>query len=442
MKFGGTSVGNAKNMDKVLDIARSMVVQPVVLVSSAMTKVTDALIKIAEQAAANQGSELQVTLDGLRELHFNTIRELLGDDHAAGAAALEVLFAELSSLSRGLLLIREVSSRSRDALLSFGERLSTVILYQRAVQRGMKARLLDARTVIKTDEQFGSAHIIKDATYQAISRELGLAPGELVITQGFIGSTLKGVTSTLGRGGSDYSGTIFGAALQASEVQIWTDVDGIMTTDPRIVPEARVIRSISYTEAAELSFFGAKVIHPSTIQPAVELGIPVWVKNTMNPAAIGTEIIPETNGSGLLAIAGKKGISVVTVRSSRMLNAYGFLRSMFQVFEEHKVSVDLIATSEVSVSVTVDDPTHLKQVIHDIATFAEVEVEHDQAIVCLVGKQLWKDAAFVGRAFSALEGIPLRMVSLGSSDVNLSLVVSKHDMEQAIKKLHNSLFGR
>jgi aspartate kinase len=441
LKFGGTSVGGAVMMERALDIAIAQQERGIVVVSSAITKVTDALIHIAHLASTANQADVVHGLNNLEQLHLNVVQELIKNDPTPCIGAVSSLFAELSGLTRGLCLIKEVSKRSYDAIISFGERLSTTILYHRALEKTSKVSFLDARQVIKTDDNFGCAGLLKTETYQAIQNTVQTNPGHLTITQGFIGSTLKGIGTTLGRGGSDWSATIIGAALGAEAVEIWTDVDGILTTDPRIVPEARVIEAISYEEAAELSYFGAKVIHPATIMPAVELNIPVWVKNTKNPQAPGTKIHTQSSSDGLQAIAGKKSVHLVTVRSSRMLNAYGFLRAIFQVFEEHKTSVDLVATSEVSVSITVDDASHLRAIKRDLERFAEVQVEDQKAIVCLVGRDLWRKPDFVSRTFEALKDFPVRVLSLGASDINLSIIVDQDDMQATISALHRALFG-
>jgi aspartate kinase len=449
LKFGGTSVGNAAMMDRTLDIVSKYLDRSPILVSSAMTKMTDLLLSICKHAGRGESEQAFESLAQLEANHRNAAAELLAGDHpvvraeaTACAHALDSLFGELSSIVRGLCLIREVSPRSQDAVVSFGERLSTRLLVHKAKAKGLSAELVDARSAIKTDEHFTSANLLKDATNEACRAAFQPKPGHLIISQGFIGSTEKGVTTTLGRGGSDYSATIIGAALGAESVEIWTDVDGIMTTDPRVIPHAKVLPEISYAEAAELSYFGAKVIHPSTIQPAVDLGIPVWVKNTKNPAARGTVITPAglAGVSGVQAIAAKKNISVITVKSTRMINAFGFLRRIFEVFDAHKVSVDLVATSEVSVSVTIEDATHLKAVRRDLEAFAEVVVEDHQAIVCLVGRGLWKDGTFMVKVFTSLKDLPVRLVTMGSSDINLSLVVPQPELEKAIQKLHDALF--
>ena len=305
----------------------------------------------------------------------------------------------------------------------------------------MTATLYDSRDLVKTDDSFTQATPIEDLTNKLISSRVEAAPGVLCILQGFIGSTTSGATTTLGRGGSDYTATIIGAALRAEEVQIWTDVSGIMTSDPRIVKGARTIPQISYREAAELAYFGAKVIHPSTIQPAINLGIPVWVKNTFRPEDPGTKIIPSPAGNGLKAIACKKGITLVNITSSRMLFAYGFLRRIFEIFEKYQTPVDLITTSEVSVSVTIDNPAAVNNIARDLSEIGTVGVETEKAIVCLVGLDLWKDTAFLARVFGCIQSTPLRVISLGASDINLSVVVAAEDTEDSVRRLHDEFFG-
>ncbi|MDR2587999.1 MAG: aspartate kinase, partial [Spirochaetales bacterium] len=242
------------------------------------------------------------------------------------------------------------------------------------------------------------------------------------------------------RGGSDFSATIIGAALGAGRVEIWTDVSGILTTDPRLIPGAAAIPEMSYAEAAELAFFGAKVVHPSSIQPAVEKNIPVWVKNTKAPQDPGTALSGETRGRGMRAIAFKKNITLINVASSRMLNAYGFLSRMFAVFEKHKTPVDLIATSEVSVSMSVESSARLKEIVKDLEEFSSAEVSKNRAIISLVGKEVWQESGFLVRVFSALGPIPVRMISLGASHINLSLVVPEEHCEEAVKLLHKEFF--
>lgn len=441
MKFGGTSVANPQLMDKVLDIAVGELSRAPVLVSSAMSKVTDTLLSIKEKAVRGEIEEALKEVEALNTRHTAVAEAFLsGENLSQAVSSLEKMFEELSSLVRGLYLLRECSPRSSDAVVSFGELLSTALLAFRAKERGIESAFIDARDFIVTTEEFTSASPVYSKTNKAIAEKVKPRPNFLIITQGFIGRTEGGVTATLGRGGSDFSATIIGAALKAEEVQIWTDVDGIMTCDPRIIPEARTVKEISYEEAAELAYFGAKVVHPSTIQPAVELGIPVYVKNTNNPGGKDTVIKRINTKNGLLALAGKKNVILINISSSRMLNAYGFLSRIFSIFERHKTPVDLIATSEVSVSVTIDNPANLEGIVKDLTEIGSVSAEPEKAILCLVGRGLWRDPVFLARVFRSLGEIPVRMISLGSSDINLSLVLGDKMLDNALKSLHGEFF--
>lgn len=441
MKFGGSSVRNADMIRRVLDIARDRLDQAPVLVSSAMGKTTDKLVLTADRAESGDRDGAFSLIDTLEEHHRSTASELIAGDRFGGLArALAALFDELRGLTQGIYLIRECSPRSRDAVLSFGERLSTLIITAAAREAGMDAELVDARSLLRTDDQFGAASPDMDTTTRATRERLAPRTGHLYVTQGFIGSNADGVTTTLGRGGSDYTATILGAALGADSVEIWTDVDGIMTSDPRVIPGARTIPAISYDEAAELAYFGAKVVHPSTIVPAVKRAIPVWVKNTANPSASGTRIQLDSSGTGVRAIASKSGITLITVQSSRMLNAYGFLRGLFDVFDAHRVSVDLVATSEVSVSMTVDGSVDIAAILGDLEELGEVSVEREKSIICLVGRGVLQRAGLLAQVFAAIDPVPVRMISLGSSDVNLSVVVAQSQTDRVLRALHEELF--
>jgi aspartate kinase len=441
LKFGGTSVQNAEMMDKTLQIAEKQIQRGPVLVSSAMSKVTDQLQEIAKLLGSGKEAEAEAILRSIEERHRECARSFLSKANLAACESdIAAVAAELRAFIKALSMLKEWSKRSNDAVLSFGERLSTIVLLHRARDRGVTAHLYDSRELIKTDDNFTQAAPIEDLTNKLISSRVEAAPGVLCILQGFIGSTTNGATTTLGRGGSDYTATIVGAALRAEEVQIWTDVSGIMTSDPRIVKSAHTIPQISYREAAELAYFGAKVIHPSTIQPAINLGIPVWVKNTFRPDDEGTKIIPNPAGNGLKAIACKKGITLMNISSSRMLFAYGFLRRMFEIFEKHQTAVDLVTTSEVSVSVTIDNPAAVNSIARDLSEIGTVGVETDKAIVCLVGQDLWKDTTFLARVFGCMKTTPLRVISLGASDINLSLVVAAEETEDSVTRLHDEFF--
>ena len=441
MKFGGSSVRNAEMIRRVIDIARSRLDETPVLVASAMGKTTDMLVLVADHAEAGDRAAAFALIERLEQNHYAAAAELMSE--AGGLErAVRLLFEELRGLAQGIYLIRECSPRSRDAVLSFGERLSTLIITAAARELDVDAELVDARSLVRTNGDFGTASPDMEASTRLIRAHLRPRPGHLYVTQGFIGSTVEGVTTTLGRGGSDYSATILGAALEAESVEIWTDVTGIMTSDPRITPDAQTIPTISYDEAAELAYFGARVVHPYTILPAVRRAIPVWVRNTSSPDEAGTRIQAQTEGAGIRAIASKSGITLVTVQSSRMLNAYGFLRALFAVFDAHRVSVDLVATSEVSVSMTVDRDVNIAPIVADLAPLGEVTVEREKSIICIVGRGVFQNAGLLSEVFAAIDPNPVRMISLGSSDINLSILVAESDADRVVRSLHARLFPR
>lgn len=459
LKFGGTSVRDAARIDDALAIAARQLHNSPVLVSSAFAGVTDGLIETADLAVSGDAEKAQQSVEEIRRRHLEALdhvpdgagapdtasrdtgTEDISSLEAEARQRIEMLCGELSSLVRGLSLLKECSRRTSDAVLAFGELLSTTVIRARAARAGIQADLVDSREFIQTDENFTAAAPDFERTNAAVKRHVKPQKGGLIIAQGFIGRAPNGATTTLGRGGSDYTATIIGAALGAREVQIWTDVNGIMTSDPRIVSEARTVNKISYDEAAELAYFGAKVVHPSTIQPAIEQNIPVLVKNTLDPDGPYTAIIDATYETGLRAIAGKSGITLINITSSRMLNAYGFLSRIFAVFERYRTPVDLIATSEVSVSVTIENLEHIDDIVRDLKLVGSVGVERGKGIVCLVGKDLWKDSKFVAGVFSALEDTQIRMISLGSSDINLSIVVQDSELHDVTRALHSSFFS-
>ena len=441
LKFGGTSVQNCECMDRAIDITDGQIDRAPLVISSAMSKVTDTLVDITMDADKGDKEGALAKVEEIALRHNETAREFLTGKNLENALVrLEAFFSEMRAFVTGLTMLRECSPRSSDAIVSFGELLSTTLLYFRCLERNIQADFVDSRDLVVTDDNFISASPYIDKTYKNIRKNVHPKKGKIIIAQGFIGRTETGVVSTLGRGGSDYSATLFGAALKAEEVQIWTDVDGIMTSDPRIVESAQTIPTISYEEAAELAYFGAKVVHPSTIQPAVALGISVLVKNTMNTKGNYTAIVTSSDKKGLRAIAGKKNITLLNITSSRMLNAYGFLSRIFAIFAQYKTPVDLIATSEVSVSMTIDSTTALDEIQKDLTELGKVTVEHEKSIICLVGQEFWKDSVFTSRVFSALNDIPIRMISLGASDINLSLVVPQEMMHNSIERLHREFF--
>lgn len=440
LKFGGTSVRDAGMIRRALEIARSRLPESPLLVSSAMGGTTDELESVSQLAESGDRDAAFAILTRLREMHLREADDLLtGAVRSTTERTVGELMDELEGLVQGVYLIRECSPRSHDAILSFGERLSTLLIAAAASEGGIECELLDARQLLVTSSDFGGAIPNLHATRARTKTRVQPRPGFLYVTQGFLGANESGVTTTLGRGGSDYSATIFGAVLGAERVEIWTDVDGIMTSDPRMIERVSSLPAISYEEAAELAYFGARVVHPSTIVPAVEARIPVWVKNTAAPDRPGTRIHETGEASGgVRAIASKGGITLVTVHSSRMLNAYGFLNGLFAIFARHRIPVDLVATSEVSVSMTVDHPVG-QGVVEELRELGEVRVESEKAIVCMVGRGSFQDSTLLSRIFAALESIPVRLISLGSSDVNLSLVIAETDRPRAVASLHRAL---
>jgi aspartate kinase len=447
LKFGGSSVRDAEWVRRVLAIAVDRLPEAPLLVSSAMGKTTDRLVALGTTAVSGDRPSVESDLQRLLQEHGAALEDLVAplpsEQREPHRASLRLLGAELETLLHGIVLIRELSARSSDALLSFGERMATTVIAAGAAAEGIDATLLDSRALIRTDEEFGSARPDLPTTRSLIGAAVNPRPGHLYIAQGFLASTAGGTTTTLGRGGSDFSATIFGAALHAERVEVWTDVDGIMTADPRGIPSARTIPEISYNEAAELAYFGARVVHPSTMIPAIESEIPVLVCNTGNPEGPRTRITATAEVPRLKAIAGRTGVTIITVHSSRMLNAWGFLSRMFQLFERHRVSVDLIATSEVSVSVSVDVPSPPPKMIEELESLGRVSVDADKAVISLVGEHLWRNPAIIRDVFAAL-AVPaahrVEMISLGSSDTNLSVVVPSEGYHSAMKTLHRHFF--
>ena len=444
MKFGGTSVGSAERIAGVAEIVRERLARGPIVVVSAFSRVTDALIQGARLAEAGDAGHAAVGAE-LRERHQATVRELIGDaaTRTRLLAHVDAILAELRTLYTGVHALGELTPRSLDAISAIGERLSFEIVAAALLERGVPARAIDARELILTDESFSRAQPQLDAiTARAAALVPVVEQGSVPVLGGFIGSTAKGVTTTLGRGGSDWTASLVGGALAVEEIQIWTDVDGMMTVDPRLVPSARVIPWVSFDEAAELAYFGAKVLHPATIKPAIERGIPVVILNTLNPGAAGTRITadaPATLGEPR-AIAAKQGITLLTIAQPRMLMAHGFLARVFAVFEKHRTSVDLIATSEVSVSLTVDDVSSLAPIRSELLALGEVEVRQQMAIVSVVGRGFTRRSGLAARIFSALADVNVVMISFGASDVNVSFVVAEADAERAVKSLHRGFF--
>jgi len=433
MKFGGTSVESSSAIERVAGIVRARLEHRPIVVVSAMGKTTNKLLAIAADAVAGRRAEAMTQVAALRQFHLDEASQW------GAADAIAEHFAELAELAGGLAALREMTPRSVDAISAFGERLSSLIVTRAFQHMGMNAVHADSRRYIVTDSRHTQAAPLYGPTYERLA---ALPRGEVTVMGGFIASTEEGVTSTLGRGGSDFTAAIVGAGVNASEIQIWTDVDGMLTCDPRIAPGGHRVKTISFAEAAELAYFGAKVLHPATVVPAIEKNIPVLILNSRRPEVEGTRIVAENVAcdNAAKSIACKRDITIVNVGSTRMLMAHGFLRRIFEVFDRHETPVDMVTTSEVSVSLTIDNTARLDEVTAELRAFAHVEVESGQAIVCLVGDNMRYTPGVAKRIFGALEAVNIRMISQGASRLNVSFVVAERDLAKAVESLHREFF--
>lgn len=447
IKFGGTSVGDADRVANAIDIVAERRDRKPIVVVSALAGVTNSLVEASEAARNKDAARAETIIAGVRQRHEDVALRLVqhkSDFLESFLSQLDKHVDEIKTILKGFALLGEITPRARDKIAAIGEKLSCVLFAYSMKLRQLPGEAVDPEQVIITDDHFCAASPLMDKTRVAAqSALLPLLERKLIpVIGGFVGrSDVDGATTTLGRNGSDYSAAIVGAALGADEVQIWTDVDGLLTCDPRLVPSARVIDLLSFDEAAELAQFGAK-LHPRTLEPAVEANIPVRVLNTQNPASSGTLITRSgvESAKGARSIARKKGIAVVNMTSNKMLGAHGFLAHLFEAFEELAISVDLVTTSEVSVSVTVDDPQNLDKLKERLRDVADVEIDRDQCIIAVVGANLLADSAVGARIFEALRGLKLKMVSLGRSGLNLSVVVDNADADRAIEAMHHALF--
>jgi len=446
VKFGGTSVGDAEAIERTAAIVKGRLDRQPAVVVSALGGATNALLAIGEQSAKGHLIGALRGVETLRDRHFQQCEKLLGtsDEAAEVAAEMSATFDELASLAEALSVLGHATPRSFDAIAAFGEQLSSHLVAAFFKLRGIAAEHIDARDVFVTDDNYMSAEPQTEQIAEA-ARDLVLPlvqKGTVPVMGGFIGKTTSGITTTLGRGGSDYSASLLGAALHADAIEIWTDVDGMLTADPRVVKGSQLIEQIRFDEASELASFGAKVLHPNTIAPAVRLGIPVFIYNSRNPKGKGTRITFDAPRRAVSAIAGKGGITLVKVGAAKMLFAKGFLRKVFDIFERNGVSVDVVATSEVSVSVTVDDPSGLDSLVVELATLGDVSVERDRAIVAVVGAAISEDGAAMGRAIGSLDGIKVHMMSLSATGINLTIIVDGEQLNPAMERLHNAFFGK
>ncbi len=434
MKFGGTSVESAEAIQRVTGIVKSRLDRRPVVVVSAMGKTTNRLLHIANLAVGGKRDEALGELMALRDFHLRESgMERTVDEH----------FQELSELVKGLAVLGELTPRSIDAISSFGERLSSLIVTNYFQHHGLNAVHVDSRKVIVTDHRNTQAAPLLDQTYAKLAEAIPpLTRQHVVVMGGFIASTEDGITTTLGRGGSDFTASLVGAGIGADEIQIWTDVDGMLTADPNMIPNAHRVRVISFDEAAELAYFGAKVLHPATVMPAIDKNIPVMILNSRRSQVEGTRIQSEsvTSKNVVKSIACKSKVIVMNIRSTRMFMAHGFMRRIFDVFEQFETSVDMVATSEVSVSLTVDQPERVQPIVDALREFSEVSVDENQAIICIVGENISHTPGIAARLFKALGDINVRMLSQGASALNLGFVVAGDDLRAAVQALHTEFF--
>ena len=445
VKFGGTSVGDADAICRAADVVASRLSRAPVVVVSAASGTTTELLGIAEQAARGQLIGALRSVEHIRERHIAMCEVLLcnsatGPDITAEIAA---MCDEVASLAEALTTLGHITPRSLDAVASFGEQISSLLVTEAFRARGIPAQHVDARDVVVTSDHFNEAEPSLDAISERARDRIApvVRSGSVPVLGGYIGATSAGVTTTLGRGGSDYTASLLGAALGADDIEIWTDVDGMLTADPRVVSDAKLISQIRFDEASELASFGAKVLHPNTIAPAVRRGIPVYIYNTRKPQLSGTRIMFDAPRRAVTAIAAKGDVTIVRVSAPRMLLAKGFLRSVFEIFERHRTSVDVVSTSEVSVSVTLDDAARLDELLVDLRLLGDVSIERDRAVVAIVGSGIGDRGDCMGRALTALGDMHVHMVSLSATGINLTVVVDGAAMHDAMRALHGEFLA-
>ena len=436
MKFGGTSVGNAERIANAANIVKSCIRKKPIVVVSAVTKITDALIRLGKESADGKGNE---TLGHIKKIHYGILGQL-----NLGKGLLNDDIKELESLVGRTKSSKIIDGKILDHFQSFGESMSSKIVAAQLNKIGVNSKPFDSWQLgFLTDNEFGEAEPL-EAAYPSLSRNIKRLKVVPVIT-GFIGKTENGEITTLGRGGSDYTAAVIGASVNADEIQIWTDVNGVMSTDPRIVENAKTLEKISFAEASELAYFGARVLHPKTILPAMKRNIPVKVLNSFSPREKGTIIAsrPYKNSNAVKAIAYKKNITLINIDSTRMLGAYGFLARVFDIFDEYKKSVDVVSTSEVSVSLTIDNEENISRIVRELKDIADVEITKGKAIICIVGEGMRHTPGIAGRTFTALgkNKINIEMISQGASEINITFIVDGNDTEKAVKTLHKEYFG-
>jgi len=446
MKFGGTSVEDANAIDRTAGIVKGRLSQQPVVIVSALAKVTDQLLATARAAGSGDRDTALKLSRALRERHYNTAGELMGTGlFTQFHGELESDFDSLDELLRGIAAVGELTPRTTDYVAAYGEMLSSKMVAAAFSARSIASSLVDSLECIVTDNTHTRAIPFIEETNARLRQNVKplVDEGRVPVMGGFIGATRAGTTTTIGRGGSDFSASIVGAGLDADKIEIWTDVDGMMTTDPNICADAHRIKVISFDEAAELAYFGAKVLHPATMLPAVQKNIPVYILNSRNPSCEGTRITARAPRCKNLfkAIAAKKRITIIDVAAARMLMAHGFLKSIFDAFDRHRVAVDVVSTSEVSISLTVDSNDAIPALAADLAKLADVKYDGRKAIVCLVGDSLRNMPGIAAKVFGALPDTNIRMISQGASEINLSFVIEESDVPEVVRRLHKTFFS-
>lgn len=451
LKFGGTSVGDGERIGRVADLVSERRAETLLVVVSALGGVTDLLLELSRAARGGDRTIAELALVRLGDRHRTALEALELSEDEAGECRDEINreVLRLGDLSTGVSLLGELTPRTSDSIAATGEILSSALLAAALRKRGVELLRIDPRELVATDATFCAAAPLESEIARRVSARVvpQLRSRRTVVTGGFLGSAPDGSTTTLGRGGSDFSAALLGAALHdaglaVDAIEIWTDVDGILTADPRLVPGARLVEEVGYAEAAELAFFGAKVLHPATIRPAVTRGIPVVVKNTFRPSSRGTVVRADAPGSGVRALATRSGVAALFVGNPRMLLAHGYASRVFSVFEKHRVPVDVIATSEVSISITVDEKSPIDELVRDLSEFTDVSVLRDLAVVSVVGKALRTTPRIAARVFAALDDVNVVLISQGASDTNLTFVVEAGDAVEAVRRLHREFFER
>ena len=447
MKFGGTSVANFEAITRTIFIIGGKLDQKPVVVVSALSKVTDLLYRISDAAAAGNETETKDLLSQLRQRHVDLAAELLSQSVLKDEAVADVnsICDSLDSIAMAVCSLGELSDRNKAIIISKGEYLSSTIIAHAMNSKGIRTRWIDARDMMVTNKSYLKAEPDMSAIAERVPGVVSQAYEgvDAVITQGFVGVTKDAEPTVLGRGGSDYSASLIGLAVEAERIEIWTDVDGVRTADPRSVKNTKYLEKISFEEAAEMAHFGAKVLHPLTIEPAVKKNIPIYVLNSMNPSGKGTAILRnELIEDGVKSVSFKENIKVINIFSTRMINTSGFLRRVFEIFSESKVSVDLISTSEANISVTVDAAQNIDSVVAQLSEFADVIVDDDKSQVSVIGKNIVRLNGMLKKTFTPLKKCNVYMISQGASFVNISFVVDREELAEVVQDLHDHLFDQ